>query len=109
MTAFEIKREIEDIRFHMETLRATCMSIKDPFVQIMYRTEIRACLANLKMLKEALCDSLLMELKNMYPKADAIYEDKIVSLIGEDGLHYLIGKQKIQLCGCINGRFLYAL
>ena len=109
MTAFEIKREIEHIHSYMETLRATYMSIKDPFVQIMYKTEIRACLANLKILKEALCDSLLMEVKEAYPKADAIYEDKIVSLIGEDGLRYLIGKQKIQLCGCINGRLLYAI
>ena len=60
-------------------------------------------------LKDSLCDSLLLEIKSTFPNADAVYVDKIIETVGEDGFYYLIKGKKIELCGFNNGRYLYAL
>lgn len=40
---------------------------------------------------------------------DAIYEDYIILLVGEDGLNKLKENRLVESCGSINGRKLYAL
>lgn len=42
-------------------------------------------------------------------KVDAIYEDKILGLIGEHGLNLIREFHLMEPCGSINGRRLYAL
>lgn len=41
--------------------------------------------------------------------SDAIYEDRILEVIGFSGLNILKAKGLIKTCGVINGRKLYAL
>lgn len=48
-------------------------------------------------------------LRETYPKADAIYEDAIIELIGNDGLLTLRESKLIEGCGSINNRKLYAI
>ena len=40
---------------------------------------------------------------------DAVYEDYIMNLVGEDGLLILRMNRLIEFCGSINGRKLYTL
>lgn len=47
-------------------------------------------------------------LKEMYPQADAIYEDAIIELVGEAGLMALREMRMVESCGSIYGRKLYA-
>lgn len=42
-------------------------------------------------------------------KADAVYEDAIVDIVGVKGLQLLREFKLIESCGIINGRKLYAL
>lgn len=42
-------------------------------------------------------------------KADAVYEDAIVNLVGKRGLQLLREFHLIEACGIINGNKLYAL
>ena len=42
-------------------------------------------------------------------KADAVYEDTIVDIVGTKGLQLLREFKLIESCGIINGRKLYAL
>ena len=48
-------------------------------------------------------------LKKHYPKADALYEDKIIDLVGRDGLRALREAHKIETCAMFYGRKLYAI
>ena len=47
--------------------------------------------------------------RETYPKADAVYEDAIIALVGYDGLIALKGNHLIETCGVLEGRKLYAL
>lgn len=51
----------------------------------------------------------LEALKRKYPGMDTLYEDTIVSLIGEEGLYTLRTHHLIETCGNIQGRKLYAI
>ena len=51
----------------------------------------------------------LAQLKSTYPKADAIYEDIIINLLGREGLMALRESRLIELCGVLEGRRLYAI
>lgn len=51
----------------------------------------------------------LQLLKTTYPKADAIYEDAIIEICGEEGLMTLRESRLIEGCGIIEGRKLYAI
>ena len=105
----ELRMEIENLRFHLDTLCIIEDATIDPLLRMEIKTEIRMCLKRIRILKDALLDIYLMEIKNTYPQADAVYEDKIIKIVGEGTLCNLVSKRKIQLCGCINGRRLYAL
>lgn len=54
-------------------------------------------------------EELYQKVKNASEGFDAVYEDHIVNLIGEGGLDILKASRKIEGCGFINGRSLYAL
>ena len=47
--------------------------------------------------------------KNMCDGLDAVYEDYLVSLIGNEGLDTLRKDKLVESCGVVNGRKLYAL
>lgn len=51
----------------------------------------------------------MSQLKAAFPKADAIYEDAIIEICGEEGLMTLRESRLIEGCGIINGRKLYAI
>ena len=54
-------------------------------------------------------EEVLEVIKKEFPKADAIYEDKIVSLVGNGAFERLKGAGCIEFCGEIGGRKLYAV
>ena len=47
--------------------------------------------------------------KNESVGFDAIYEDYILELVGEEGLNTLKEKRLVETCGVVNGRQLYVL
>ena len=51
----------------------------------------------------------LEALKRKYPGMETLYEDTIVSLIGEEGLYILRTHHLIETCGNLEGRKLYAI
>lgn len=51
------------------------------------------------------CKKLQSEAQGM----DAIYEDYIISVIGEEGFEILREKKYLNTCGSVNGRNLYTL
>ena len=51
----------------------------------------------------------MRQLKAAFPKADAIYEDAIINLLGREGLLSLRESRLIELCGVLEGRRLYAV
>lgn len=102
----KIKIEISNIRFHLNSLRLICELM--PSKEI--KTEIHVSLKKLKELQNKLADEYVNQLRTACPNADALYEDKIISLIGEKEFnHVYFHCKKIQLCACINGRRLYAI
>ena len=54
-------------------------------------------------------NEMYKKLCSEYPKADALYEDTIIKLIGMDGLIALREAHMIETCAMFNGRKLYAL
>lgn len=52
---------------------------------------------------------LLCYLRGMYPGAETLYEDVIVSEVGEENLYALRQYHFIETCGNFNGRKLYAI
>ena len=53
--------------------------------------------------------NILADLKGMHPKTETLYEDVIVSAIGEEGLYALRQYHLIETCGNFDGRKLYAI
>ena len=51
----------------------------------------------------------MRQLKAAFPKADAIYEDAIIDICGREGLLSLRENHRIELCGVLEGRRLYAV
>ena len=51
----------------------------------------------------------LEALKRKYPEMETLYEDVIVSAIGEEGIYTLRQHHLIETCGNFNGRKLYAI
>lgn len=47
--------------------------------------------------------------RETYPKADAVYEDAIIALVGYEGLLALRENKLIETCAVLDGRKLYAL
>lgn len=68
---------------------------------------LRRAFAILKTADEA--KKTLEALKRKYPGMDTLYEDAIISLIGEEGLYTLRTHHLIETCGNIQGRKLYAI
>ena len=58
---------------------------------------------------EASPEFYLAFLKAKFPKAETLYEDTIVSIIGHNGLMALRESKSIETCAMFNGRKLYAL
>lgn len=54
-------------------------------------------------------EDLYKKLILAFPKADAIYEDSIVDIVGYDGLMLLRKEHMIESCGILEGRKLYAV
>ena len=54
-------------------------------------------------------EKLLQRLHDVYPQAEALYYDAIISVIGESGFLALHRAKMIELCGVIHGRHLYAI
>lgn len=48
-------------------------------------------------------------LRKHYPRADAIYEDAIIDICGQDGFEALRKNKCIEACGYFYGRKLYAI
>lgn len=48
-------------------------------------------------------------LRKHYPRADAIYEDVIIDICGQDGFEALRKNKCIEACGYLYGRKLYAV
>ena len=59
----------------------------------------------MKQYAEDVCKKLQSEAQGL----DAIYEDYIISVIGEEGFELLREKNYLNTCGSINGRNLYTL
>lgn len=58
---------------------------------------------------EAQAREILCGLKGMHPNMETLYEDVIVSDIGEEGLYALRSHHLIETCGMFEGRKLYAV
>lgn len=58
---------------------------------------------------ETQAKNILADLKGMYPKMETLYEDVIVSAIGQEGLYTLYKYNLIEACAMFNGRKLYAI
>ena len=52
---------------------------------------------------------ILRDLKGMHPNMETLYDDVIVSDIGEEGLYALRSHHLIETCGMFEGRKLYAI
>lgn len=48
-------------------------------------------------------------LRKHYPRADAIYEDTIIEICGKEGFESLRKNRRIEFCGTLYGRKLYAI
>lgn len=101
----KIKREIENLNKYSEMLKGKRKELD----KSVYRKEIRACLDRLKEQKGLLADMMIMEIKICCPKLESIYEDVIVSIVGEDGLLHLRATNRIESCGVIKGFKLYTI
>ena len=60
-------------------------------------------------LKDFKANELYAKLTEKYPKGEAVYEDAIIDCVGIDGLHLLKANHKIETCGILEGRKLYAI
>lgn len=58
---------------------------------------------------EAQAKEILRDLKGMHPNMETLYEDIIVSAVGEEGLYALRIHHLIETCGMFEGRKLYAI
>lgn len=58
---------------------------------------------------EAQAKEILRDLKGMRPNMETLYEDVIVSDIGQEGLYALRQYHLIETCGNFEGRKLYAI
>ena len=54
-------------------------------------------------------EEILEVIKKEFPKADAVYEEKLISLIGNGAFKRLKDEGYIKLCGEIGGKKLYAI
>ena len=109
MNKTQLTMEMENLRFHRDMLTDIYDVTVDPLLRMEIKTEIRTTIKTLKELDDKYLNLLVTEIKNTYPQADAVYEDKIVEIVGDGNLVRLMSKGKIQLCACINGRRLYAI
>lgn len=64
---------------------------------------------NEKIMTQNLAEANHQKLKLLYPKADAVYEDRIVAVCTLPGLIGMKEANLIEYCANINGRKLYAL
>lgn len=109
MNKTQLTTEIKNLRFHRDALTIMYDSAIDPLLKMEIKTEIRMCINKLKELNDTLLNLCVTEIKKAYPQADAIYEDKIIEIVGKTMFIHLHGKGKIELCACINGKRLYAI
>lgn len=60
---------------------------------------------------ESKAEEFYAKLTERYPKGivDAVYEDAIIDCVGINGLHLLKASHKIETCGILEGRKLYAI
>lgn len=58
---------------------------------------------------ESQAKEILRDLKGMHPNMETLYEDVIVSAVGEEGLYALRSHHLIETCGIFEGRKLYAI
>lgn len=49
------------------------------------------------------------DLRGMFPGVETLYENVIISAVGEEALYNLRKWHMIETCGCFNGRKLYAI
>lgn len=60
-------------------------------------------------IKNKRANEYLERVKAKYEKADAVYEDAIIEIVGQEGLMELRKNHLIETCGLIEGRKLYAI
>lgn len=65
--------------------------------------------SNEKAMSKNLAEANYQKIKLYYAKADAVYEDKIISICTLPGLIGMKEANLIEYCASINGRKLYAL
>ena len=58
---------------------------------------------------EAQAREILRDLKGMHPNMETLYEDVIVSAVGQEGLYTLCKYNLIEACAMFGGRKLYAI
>lgn len=58
---------------------------------------------------EAQAREILRDLKGMHPNMETLYEDVIVSAVGQEGLYALRSHHLIEACAMFGGRKLYAI
>ena len=58
---------------------------------------------------EAQAREILRDLKGMHPNMETLYEDVIVSSVGQEGLYALRSHHLIETCGNFEGRKLYTI
>lgn len=58
---------------------------------------------------ESQAKEILRDLKGMYSNMETLYEDVIISAVGEEGLYTLRQHHLIETCGNFDGRKLYAI
>ena len=58
---------------------------------------------------ESQAREILRDLKGMFPDCETLYENVIISAVGEEGLYNLRKHHLIETCGMFNGRKLYAI
>lgn len=97
-----LKRELANLNLHLDCL---CIQ-EETFPTKELKREILNTLRSIREIKSKILDCYISLLHEKY-NADALYEDRIISEVGEDIFIHLHAKGKIQCCGCISGRRLY--
>lgn len=106
----DLRREIENARRKLDNeVEKLKLLTTFPELDIDAQKEAERTYFRIMNIKADLSGMEIRLLKETYPKADAIYQDVIINLIGEEGFSRLKSGMFIESCGWINGRKLYAL
>ena len=105
----KVIKEIENLRFHVNTLLIMLDETTDSTLKMELDSEIKASNKRIRFLKDILLDLYVIEIKIAYPQVDVLREDEITRIVSEKILCSLKCKNKIKLCACVNGNRLYTI